>query len=205
MLSFIKQTPLMYTKEEFIFIDDLLQRALNNDFTYSKLAYDNTFNFDLYNRLFSDINKEPYKLIELYEDNFQITTLGRKVSNNGFEEYLNQLDNEKETDNKIKSLTLDDLEKSDKRSKRAFIVSIVAVVVAIIIPLLIYIITKPEITDDGKDNPNNTEIKGTIGAEINHSQTPSDFINTTSIKVLSDTSINSNHNSNILNDSLPNH
>ena len=198
----------MYTKEEFEFIDDLLQRALNNDFTYSKLAYDRNFNFDLYNKLFTDINKDPYKLLELYEDSFVITTLGREISSIGFEQHLSNLEKDSEIDIKIKHLTLDDLKKTNVRSNIALILSGVAIVITIIFGVLSLLKddTKIDKTDKNLNgDSNNTENNSTTAAEINHTQTPSDFIDTTLVEIISDTSINSNHNSNILNDSLPNH
>ena len=177
----------MYTDKEFEFIDNLLRNSLNNDFTYDKLCYSRDFDYDLYNKLFTDINKEPYKLIELYENSFVITTLGRQVAIIGFKKYLESIKADQEIDKSIKQLTLSDLQKTDRRSKISFWLSIVAIVVALLIGVLDYI--KPEKPQDNTNqNTNNTKNNTDIGSEINHSQNPSDFIDTTSIKIIPDSS-----------------
>jgi predicted histidine transporter YuiF (NhaC family) len=98
------------------------------------------------------------------------------------------------TDKSIKRLTLEDLKKTDKRSKISFWLSVIAIIVSLFIGILDYI--KPEKTQDNTNqNGSDTENNTNIGSEINHSQNPSNFIDTTSIKVISDTTNNiSKHN-----------
>jgi hypothetical protein len=177
----------MYSDKEFDFIDKLLRDSLNNDYTYEKLCYTRNFDYDLYNKLFTDINKEPYKLIELHENSFVVTQLGRHVAIEGFEKYLNDLKDEQETDKSIKRLTLADLQKTDKRSKISFWLSVFAIIVALFVGVLDYI--KPEKPQDNTNkNTSNTKNNTDIDSEINHSQNPSNFIDTTSIKIFSDSS-----------------
>lgn len=146
----------MYTVKEFEFIDNLLRNSLNNDYTYEKLCYSRNFDYGLYEKLFTDINKEPYKLIELHDTSFTVTTLGRQVAIEGFKKYLESTNSEQELDKSIKILTLEDLKKSNLRSRNAFILSILAIVVSIIFGILNY--SKPEKPDnDINANINNTQ------------------------------------------------
>jgi predicted transcriptional regulator len=175
-----------YTKPEIDFIDSLLNLSLNNDLTYSDMIMKHNLSYELYNKLFSDINHNGYNLILLNGDYYSITTKGREVAKIGFENFLNDLKNEQETDKSIKQLTLSDLQKTDKRSKISFWLSVVAILVSLFIGILDY--TKPETTqDNGNQNTNNTKNDTNISSKTNHSQNPRDFIDTTSIKVISDT------------------
>ena len=177
----------MYTDKEFEFIDNLLRNSLNNDYTYEKLCYTKDFDYNLYEKLFTDINKEPYKLIELHETSFVITHLGRHVAINGFKNYLESIKTDQELDKSIKTLTLDDLKKSNSRSRNAFILSILAIIISVIFGILDY--TKPEKSDNNVDNnSNNGKIQTDSTSQINHSQLKRDSINKTAIKVISDSS-----------------
>lgn len=69
------------------------------------MCYSRDFDYDLYNKLFTDINKEPYKLIELYENSFVITTLGRQVAIIGFKKYLESIKADQEIDKSINKAT----------------------------------------------------------------------------------------------------
>ena len=178
-----------YTTPEIKFIDILLNLSLNNDLTYSDMIMKYNLSSDLYNKLFGDINHNGYDLILLHEDRFSITAKGREVTKIGFEQFLNDLKEYQETDKSIKRLTLSDLQKTDKRSKISFWLSIVAIIVSLIIGVLDYI--KPEKQqEDTKQNTNNTKENTEVSSEINHSQNPSNFIDTTSIKIISDTTNN---------------
>lgn len=183
-----------YSKTEIDFIDRLLILSLNNDLTYSDMIMKHKLSFDLYDKLFSDINHNGYNLILLHNDTFSITLKGREVAKIGFEQFLNDLKEGQETDKSIKRLTLSDLQKTDKRSKLSFSLSIIAIVVTLFFGVLDYI--KPEKPHDNTNqNRNNTENNTNISSETNHSQNPSNFIDTTSIKIISDTTNNiSKHN-----------
>lgn len=183
-----------YTKTEIDFIDRLLNLSLNNDLTYSDMIMKHHLSFDLYNKLFSDINHNGHNLILLHSDTFSITAKGREVAKIGFEQFLKELKEEQETDKSIKRLTLEDLKKTDKRSKTSFWLSVIAIIVSLFIGILDY--TKSEKTqDNGNNNTNNTETDTNISPKTNHSQNPSNFIDTASIKVSSDTTNKiSNHN-----------
>lgn len=178
-----------YKKIEIEFIDRLLNLSLNNDLTYSDMIMKHKLSFDLYDKLFSDINHNGYNLILLHNDIFSITPKGREVAEIGFEKFLNDLKEEQETDKSIKRLTLEDLKKTDKRNKISFWLSVIAIIVALFIGVLDYI--KPEKSQNNRNqNRTNTENNTNISSEINHSQNPSDIIDTTSIKVISDTTNN---------------
>ena len=113
--------------------------------------------------------------------------MGRQVAIIGFKKYLESIKADQEIDKSIKQLTLSDLQKTDRRSKISFWLSIAAIVVALLIGVLDYI--KPEKPQDNTNqNTNNTKNNTDIGSEINHSQNPSDFIDTTSIKIIPDSS-----------------
>ena len=177
----------MYSKKEFEFIDNLLRKSLNNDYTYEKLSYSIDFNYELYEKLFNDINKDPYKLIELHGTTFTITALGRHVSIDGFEKYLESIKSDQELDKSIKTLTLDDLKKSNSRSRNAFILSILAIIISVIFGILDY--TKPEKPENnGDNNSNNSQVQTDSTSQINHSQLKSDSINKTTIKIIPDSS-----------------
>ncbi len=178
-----------YTKTEIEFIDRILNLSLNNDLTYSNMIMKHNLSFDLYDKLFSDINHNGYNLILLHNDTFSITPKGREVAKIGFEKFLKDLKEEQETDKSIKRLTLADLQKTDKRSKMSFWLSVFAIIVALFVGVLDYI--KPEKSQDNTNqNSSNTKNNTDIGSEINHSQNPSNFIDTTSIEVISDTTNN---------------
>ncbi len=175
-----------YTKIEIEFVDMLLKLSINNDLTYTDMILKYKLDYDLYNKLFGDISHNGFNLILSHGDTFTITAKGRDVANIGFEQFLKNLKEEQETDKSIKRLTLSDLQKTDRRSKTSFWLSIVAILVSIFICILDY--TKPEKPqDNGNQNTNNTKTDTNISSNINHSQNPSNFIDTTSIKVISDT------------------
>lgn len=177
----------MYNDKEFEFIDKLLRDSLNNDYTYDKLCYTRNFDYDLYNKLFTDINKESYKLIELFGTSFVVTQLGRHVAIDGFKKYLESIKTDQELDRSIKTLTLDDLKKSDSRSRNAFILSILAIIISVIFGILDY--TKPEKSDNNVDNnSNNGQVQTDSTSQINHSQLKCDSINKTTIKIISNSS-----------------
>lgn len=151
----------MYTDKEFEFIDNLLNNSLNNDYTYEKLCYSKNFDYALFEKLFTDINKEPFKLIELHETTFTVTTLGRNVAIKGFKKHLETINSEQELDKSIKTLTFEDLKKSNLRSRNAFILSILAIVVSVIFGILNY--TKPEKSvKDNNANSNNNQNERTL-------------------------------------------
>ena len=84
-------------------------------------------------------------------------------------------------------MTLDDLKKSNSRSRNAFILSILAIIISVIFGILDY--TKPEKSDNNVDNnSNNGKIQTDSTSQINHSQLKRDSINKTAIKVISDSS-----------------
>ena len=183
-----------YTKTEIDFIDRLLNLSSNNDLTYSDMMMKHNLSYDLYNKLFGDINHNGYNLILLHSDTFSITPKGREVAKIGFEQFLKDLKEEQETDKSIKQLKLEDLKKTDKRSKISFWLSVIAIIVSLFVGVLDYI--KPEKPQENTNqNGSNTENNTNIGSETNHSKNPSNFIDTTFIKIISDTTDNiSKHN-----------
>jgi hypothetical protein len=184
----------MYTDKEFQFIDKLLNDSLNNNYTYEKLSESKSFDYDLYTKLFSDINKNPLNLINIKGDVFDITNLGRKVATSGFKNYLESIkldqDSIKETqelDKIIKTLTLDDLKKSDSRSRNALILSISAIIISVVFGILNY--TKSEKSNnDINNNTKSGQIQGDSTSKINHPEFKGDSVSKTSIKIISDSS-----------------
>lgn len=147
----------MYSDKEFEFIDNLLRNSLNNDFTYDKLCYSRDFNYDLYEKLFTDINKDPYKLIELHETTFTITTLGRQVAIIGFKEYLQRENDKSDLEKQIKVLTLKNIKWTSIRGWIAIGISILALIVASLTYINKYNETKDNNTNT-KTNPTNNTI-----------------------------------------------
>lgn len=177
----------MYTEQDFEFVDKLLRLSLNNDLTYSNMLMIHKLDFDLYNKLFSDINHNGYNFILLQNDCFTITKLGRDVANIGFKNYFNNLNKDKETESKIMQLTLEDLQKTDTRSKNAFIVSVIAIIAAFLIGLM-QVYQTYHYNNKIENKTQNTEIKTDSTSKVNHSQLPSDSINKTSVKIISNSS-----------------
>lgn len=145
----------MYTDLEFEFIDNLLKESLNNDLTYPDLVYSSNFNFDLYNKLFTDINKEPYKLIELFNDTFVITTLGRQVSEIGFKKYLENQEKKNNIEQRIKEVTLENIKWTSIRGWIAIGISIAALIIA----CLSYINKNNEATRKNAQNKTDTTLQ----------------------------------------------
>lgn len=126
----------MYKEQEYFFIDNLLKNTSNKNLTYEELSNFDYFDYNLYESLFTNINKYPYKLVEFDGNKYTITPLGRVVSKIGFKKYLDNIKGEQEIDMSIKLLTIGDLKRTDKRSKSALIVSLIAIIVAIVIGLV---------------------------------------------------------------------
>jgi hypothetical protein len=167
------------------FINDLLQRISKGHVTYYQLDY------KLYDKHFHLVkDSSEYPLFRLVNDTIQLEPLGNKIVNqynSDFGLYLDTITEDQQLDKSIKQLTKADLEKTDRRSKKSLVVSIVAIIVAILVGgMQVY-----QTYHYNKNRPNksdNTQNQTDIGSEIYHSQHPSDFIDTTFIKEKSDIS-----------------
>jgi predicted transcriptional regulator len=169
----------MYSEQEFDFIDNLLKSSLNNDYTYTKLCYSTNFDYDLYTKLFTDINKDPNKLIELFDDSFNITPLGRKVSAIGFKQYLETQTKNDDLSQKIKEVTLENIKWTSIRGWVAIVISGIALTLA---SLTFYINVYAKSKDDNAENKTNLTNEGIKVAPINN------VTDTVSSKIIPDSS-----------------
>nr|WP_315242501.1 hypothetical protein [uncultured Flavobacterium sp.] len=152
----------MYSEQEFVFIDNLLKSSLNNDYTYTKLCYSTNFDYDLYTKLFTDINKDPNKLIELFDDSFNITPLGRKVSAIGFKQYLETQTKNDDLSQKIKEVTLENIKWTSIRGWVAIAISVIALILAILTFYInVYAKSKDDNAQNKTNNPTNEGINST--------------------------------------------
>ena len=175
----------MYSDKEFEFIDNLLRNSLNNDYTYDKLCYPRDFDYDLYNKLFTDINKEPYKLIELYNNDFVITSLGRQVATIGFKQYLEKETAKSDLEKQIKVLTLKNIKWTSIRGWIAIGISMLALFIASLTYTNKYNESKRNNTNS-KTNPTNNTIDSVKVDTLSKNNIINK--NTTSTKVISDSS-----------------
>ena len=186
----------MFNEEEKRFIDDLLQRASTGHFKYSTTNSQSGFNFELYNRLFTTVNKPPYELFNSDGDNIWLTALGKKVLSldGGINEYLENENNDKKLETTLKEWTLKELKSNEPRHKTtrnisywSLGISILALIVVIIFGFLDY--TKTDETKNNEKNPSNS---------INNQTQNENTVNTDQsvpIEVISDTVNNiSKHN-----------
>lgn len=166
-----------YTDKEYEFIDKLLELSING-VSYTEMRDLHGLSYDLYQKLFSHISTDPYKLIVL-SDKFRATSLGVDVSKIGFKKYLENESKGKQIDENIKLLTLADLEKTDKRSKKANIISIIAIVISTIVGLL-------QIANDSnnelKTKSDNMQTHSDIIPNLNHSKAVSNLVDSTNSK-----------------------
>lgn len=174
----------MYTEQEFNFIDNLLRLSSNNDLTYTDMLTEHNLDYDLYNKLFTDINTDPYKLITSDGNYFTITTLGREVLKIGFKQHLENVKKDQEVDKTIKTLTLEDLKKTDSRSRNAFVISIIAIVASLLIGGMQVYQTYYYNKESSKKSDNEKTHSNT-SSEVNQTQHPSNFVDTTTVKIKS--------------------
>ena len=120
----------MYTPAEFEFIDRLLKLSLKNDLTFSDMGTKHKLDYNLYDKLFTHINKDPYRLIECYNENLVITPLGRQVERIGFEKYLNEQKEKTNLDARIKAVTLRNIKWTSIRGWIAIEISLLALLIA---------------------------------------------------------------------------
>jgi hypothetical protein len=173
-----------FNETQIKFVDDLLIKASKGKVHYSTLDYSS------YDTTFQLVNNEPYKLFGSDGEMIWLLPLGNEIINdfNGsFKKYLENLNKEKDTDTKIKQLTLEDLQKTDTRSRTAFIVSIIAIISAFLIGLM-QVYQTYYYNNKIENQTNNTKIQTDSASQINHSQFKRDSINKTSIKVIPDSS-----------------
>lgn len=173
-----------FNNEQIDFINDLLQRASKGSVNWMSL------NYGLYDKYFHLVKDgSDYPLFRLINDTILLEPLGNKIINqynSDFGLYLDTITEDQELDKSIKQLTKSDLEKTDRRSKKSFIVSIIAIVVAFLVGGMQVYQTYHH-NKNRPDKSDNTQNQTDIGSEIYHSQHPSDFIDTTFIKEKSDT------------------
>ncbi|MBY0427071.1 MAG: hypothetical protein K2Q22_15660 [Cytophagales bacterium] len=159
---------------------------VNGNLSFFQLSQQKHFyNYELYDKLFHNISSDPYKFIELKGETHIITPLGRQVASLGFENYIKQQNVDLEVDQHLKTLTIQDFEKTDKRSRNANLISILAIIGTLIIGL-VQIYQSYRYNEKGKNETGNTQTISNGNSEINHSNHPSNIIDSTSIKIILD-------------------